>query len=130
MTRQPKLVFSDSGLYTHLTGGAGDPGRGFENFAAIEILRHAGFGKEPLRPYHLRTHSGREVDLILEARDGRLFAFAFKARRSLAPADFRHLLWLKDELGEDRVRGYVVYPGEETILHKGVWALPVGVFWP
>ena len=50
--------------------------------------------------FHLRQDGRREVDLILERRDGAVVAIEVKAAVSVDLSDARHLLWLRDQLPE------------------------------
>lgn len=57
---------------------------------------------------HLRTKSGdREIDAIVEADDMSCLAIEVKLSDTVTDQDVKHLLWLRDQLGE-RVRDLVV----------------------
>lgn len=57
---------------------------------------------------HLRTQNGdHEIDLIVEARDGRTIAIEVKLGATIDDADVRHLNWLHRQIG-DRLVGRVV----------------------
>ncbi len=49
----------------------------FENFLAMEFTRAANIADRPDQLYFWRTHSGQEVDFIIE-REGKLFAYESK----------------------------------------------------
>lgn len=66
-------------------------GRLFETFVVMELLRQAGWQDEPVRLFHYRDKDGREVDLILERRDGAVIGVEAKAAASVGPSDFRGL---------------------------------------
>jgi hypothetical protein len=53
-------------------------------------------------------------------------------RAGTAPTrkDARHLLWLRDELGDNRVRGVVFHTGTQPFeLDDRIWALPIATLW-
>jgi hypothetical protein len=51
---------------------------------------------------HLRTREGRrEIDLIVERPNQRVLALEVKLGASVDDEDMKHLLWLREQLGED-----------------------------
>lgn len=63
------------------------------------------------RTSHLRTWSGdREVDLIVE-RGQKLLAIEVKLGQTPDEGDVRHLLWLRDELGDELADAIVITTG-------------------
>lgn len=139
--RRPKLVLCDSGLTAHLLGisaakFANDlnmkpgPGNLFESFVTLELLRASAWCHEDVRAFHWRERSGREVDLLLERRDGSVTAFEHKLGTGVNHEDFRHLTHLRDQLGERFAGGAVIYTGENTIpFGERLWAVPVDGLW-
>jgi len=139
--RRPKLFLCDSGLTAHLLGLSATkfvndidmkpgPGNLFETFVTLELLRASAWCREEVHAFHWRERSGREVDLLLERRDGSVTAFEHKLGRSVGREDFRHLAHLRDQLGERFAGGAVIYTGENTIpFSKRLWAVPVGGLW-
>lgn len=78
----------------------------FESLATLTVRVLAQAAEA--RVYHLRTRGGeREIDLIVEGADRRVVACEVKLSASVTDADVRHLLWLKETLG-DRVADLVV----------------------
>jgi predicted AAA+ superfamily ATPase len=63
----------------------------FETFAATELLRQADAEDDPVEIYHYRDRDQREVDLIIERRDGSIIAIEIKAAASINPRDARGL---------------------------------------
>lgn len=78
---------------------------------------------------HLRTRNGdHEVDLVLEGRDGRLVAVEVKLAREVDDADVRHLLWLRDHLGDDIADLVVVNSGPRAYRRSdGVAVVPLAL---
>ena len=116
LVKAPKVYLRDSGILHYLLGiGTADqlltsPARGnsFEGFmiqqiAALEELQHSGSAF-----YFFRTHSGAEIDLLIDRGSHRV-GFEFKAGVATDAVDWKHL-----QAGiDDGVihRGYVVYNG-------------------
>ena len=80
---------------------------------------------------HLRQESGtHEVDLILEAPDGRVVAIEVKAGSAPDRAESKHLEWLRDKLGEQFVCGIVFHTGRRPFkLDNRIHALPISTIW-
>jgi uncharacterized protein len=140
-TRSPKLMIADSGLAAHLLGcssakfaGAaeGRPGAGnlFENFATVELLKAAAWCREEVAAFHWRDRVGREVDLLLERRDGSIVAVEHKLGTRVTSGDFKHLTHLRDELGDRFAGGAVIYTGMNTLAFgERLWAVPICGLW-
>jgi len=75
-------------------------GMAFETFAAIELRRQVASQDNAPRQFHYRDRDGREVDVVLERRDGSVVAVEVKTAASASPSDFRGLRHLRDKLGE------------------------------
>jgi hypothetical protein len=66
---------SDTGLLAHLLGvderglahDHAAMGQLLETFVVMELLRQAGWQKEPVRLFRYRDKDGREVDVIMES---------------------------------------------------------------
>jgi uncharacterized protein len=84
-----------------------------------------------LRAYHLRLEGGRhEVDILLEAPDGRLVAIEVKADAAPTTSSARHLRWLRDEIGDRFVAGIVLHTGPRPYaLGDRLLALPICCLW-
>lgn len=140
-TRAPKLVVADSGLAAHLVECSAakfasrvstrpGPGHLFETFVTTELLKAAAWCDADVKPFHWRDQSGREVDLLLERRDGSIVAFEFKLGESAGFADLRHLAYLRDKLGDRFRGGALICTGHTTISFGGrLWMVPVNALW-
>ncbi len=139
--RSPKLVIVDSGLAAHLVECSAEkfvggpdarpgPGHLFENFVTTEIIKASAWSHAHVKAFHWRDRSGREVDLLLERRDGTIVAIEHKLSESVGRDDFRHLAYLRDQLGERFAGGAVVYAGHATLpFGERLWATPVTALW-
>ncbi len=78
---------------------------------------------------HLRTRGGeREIDLIVERRDGRVVALEVKLSATVDDADTRHLAWLSERLGPDLLDAAVITTGQEAYRRPdGIGVVPAGL---
>lgn len=138
LVKAPKLYLYDTPMLCHLMGmHLGDLrdkrpelyGRVLENFVASELQKQLDYCDLGTL-YHFRTHDQKEIDFIVEHRDGRLAAIEVKSRATLRNDDFRPMKQLKSLLGEALVAGVVVYTGEQVIpFGNHFWAMPISALW-
>lgn len=83
------------------------------------------------RTAHLRTWKGeREVDLIVE-RGARVLALEVKLGRVPDDSDVRHLLWLRDRLGDDLADAAVITTGTTAYRRRdGIAVVPAALLGP
>lgn len=135
-----KYLVADSALAMMLTRTSpaalldlsGSPSLGgfLEAFTAAELLRQRGWADVRFDVTHYRSPDGREVDLVLELDDGRVIALEVKAAQSVSRHDFRHLSWLREQLGERLVAGIVLtMDATGRQLHDNLFALPIEALW-
>ena len=106
--KTPRVWIPDTGLLGHLAGlttarVAEEPttvGPLLETFVASELTKQLGWSRTRAELFHFRTHAGREVDLVLEADDGRLAGIEVKAAATIGSADFKGLEALREIAGE------------------------------
>jgi predicted AAA+ superfamily ATPase len=136
--KTPRVLITDTGLLAHLAGLtaariADEPavlGPLLESFVASELLKQLTWSRTPATLLHFRTHSGREVDLVLERDDGRIVGVEVKAAATIGAAEFRGLEALREAAGKRFHRGVVLYAGREALpFGPGLWALPLGALW-
>lgn len=137
--KSPKLLLTDTGLLCALTAATastlvaqpGPRGRAVETFAFQELLRQSGWASTIVGGlYGYRDRDQREVDLVLEATDGRVVGVEAKAAATAARADVAALRHLRDRLGDAFVCGVVLYTGSATVpLDERIWALPLSALW-
>lgn len=138
LIKTPKLALIDSGLVAHLAGITPSrlsyeptlAGPLLENFVSAELRKQFGWTRMRVELFHFRTHGGREVDLVLEADDGRVVGIEVKASATLARSDFAGLESLREEAGSRFFRGVVLYSGREVLpFGPRLFALPIGSLW-
>lgn len=136
--KTPKLFFIDTGLAAYLLGTEltslihqdRSAGALLENFVLSELIKHSSWSK--IRPnfYHFRSQTGIEVDFILEDRRRRCVGIEVKTAATVRHDDFKGLRWLKENLGDQFLRGIVLYSGEEMVAFgDGLFTIPVQSLW-
>lgn len=102
----------------------------FESLATL-VVRVCAQAAES-RVLHFRSWSGdREVDLIVERGDHRVLGLEVKLSPEVDNSDVRHLLWLKEKLGEDFLGGVVLTTGTEAYCRPdGIAVVPLGLLGP
>lgn len=142
VVRRPKLYLTDSGVAAALLGKdpnglrrPTEPATGalVETFVAAEIAKQLTWNDVPARLGHYRTSDGAEIDLIIEADDGRIVAIEVKATSTPRAADFRWLSRLRDQLdrtGDDFRCGVVLHTGTARLpFGDRLVALPIADLW-
>lgn len=138
VVKTPKTYIADSGLLCHLVGAdeqrlATDgaiAGMVLETFVATEIARQIAWQDNAPSQYHYRDRDGREVDVILERRDGTVVGVEVKSSASASSSDFRGLRHLRDKLGERFKAGVLLYTGPSTVpFGDRLAAVPLSGLW-
>jgi predicted AAA+ superfamily ATPase len=134
LVRQPKLHLCDTGIACVLAGLDGKSmeaqpillGQIFETFVVTEIRKAVAWSPRDLRLAHFRSHAGREVDLVIEARDGTLCALEMKLGTTVRAGDFAGLRHLQETAGPKFRHGYVVHGGNRFLsFAPDLHALPI-----
>ncbi|MDR2019988.1 MAG: DUF4143 domain-containing protein [Treponema sp.] len=137
-TKAAKLFFYDTNLLAYLMkrdigeifrNDRTTMGHLFENYVAAEIMKHlsslSGHGV-----FHFRTADKKELDFVIERNNGEILGIEVKLSDSLTDRDFGGLKILREAVGEQFKRGFVVYTGREILpWGKDLWALPVSCLW-
>jgi len=81
---------------------------------------------------HLRTKGGRhEVDLIVERSDQRLVAIEVKLSSTISAEDVKHLVWLRERIGEDLIDAVVINAGPHAYRRQdGIAVVPAALLGP
>lgn len=138
LVKSPKFFLNDTALMAHLMRA--EPGQLIatpemagsllETFVVAELHKQIGWSSTRPALYFYRSRAGSEVDIVLDARDGRVAGIEVKASASIGPKDFRGLTFLRDALGERFVRGVLLYIGEHTLpFGDRLLAMPVDALW-
>lgn len=137
--RRPKVHFVDSGLAAATLGLGVDrlavptetrSGPLLETFVVGELVRQRTWATTPVELYHFRDRDQREVDVIIEATDGRLAAVEVKAAVDVDDGDTRWLRWFRDNHDDRFVHGVVLHLGDRPRpLGDRLTALPIAALW-
>lgn len=106
-------------------------GRLLETFVFAQLGAEAAASTASPRLYHLRTAQGRrELDIVIELPGQQLIGIEVKATAAPTREDGRHLLWLRDAVGDTYIGGIVLHTGTRVFrLANGVLAAPVATLW-
>jgi hypothetical protein len=137
--QRPKVHIVDSGVAAWLRGDSADalarpgaPGAGalLETFVVNELMKLRGSDDFEGDVYHFRDRDQREIDCVLEARDGSVVGIEVKAASSVNEHDFRHLTFARNRLGDQLRAGVVFYTGQRPLpFGERMMALPISLLW-
>lgn len=138
LLKSPKTYLNDTGLLCSLLGISADgltadrnkAGPVLENFVVMELLKQRGWSHIRPRLYHMRTQAGKEVDIVLEAPDGRLVGIEVKSSGKVGMGEFAGLKAFSEMAGKSFVRGVVLHTGKETAsFGSDLIAMPISAVW-
>lgn len=136
LVKKPKVHLVDTGLAANLMGADAERlltdrallGPLLESYVATELWKQAGLSAATI--HHLRGHDQREVDILIEAPDGRVVAVEVKSAATVTPSDLSGLRFLEDALGDRFVAGVVLYLGRRAVpFGRKLHALPLSLLW-
>lgn len=121
--KRPKIYVADTGLLAYLLGAderrlGSDPGikgKVLETFVAMELTRQISWLDDRPQLHHFRDRDQREVDIVIEHRDGSVTAVEVKAAATVRAPDLRGLIHLRDKLGDRFKAGALLYTGGRTV---------------
>ena len=139
LVRSPKRYFVDPGLAMasiriDLRGLMRDGhllGQVLETFVLAQLRADLPRCDSRPRLLHLRQEQGRhEVDLVAEYGGGRILGLEVKATASPGAREARHLVWLREQLGERFLGGLLLHTGRRAFrLEERVIAAPIAILW-
>lgn len=136
--KREKVHVADTGLLAYLVGADERRleqdldlgGMFFETFVAMELHRQISWRDDRPQLFHYRDRDKREVDLIIEHRDGSISAVEVKAAATIGERDLRGLKHLKDRLGSAFKAGVLLYAGANTVrFDDRLAAVPIAGLW-
>ena len=139
LARGPKRYVADTGLWGAAVGADVDLamsdghllGRLIDTFVTNQLRAEAVL--DPSRPklHHLRDRDGRhEVDVVADLGARGLVGIEIKAHSAPKPADARHLVWLRAELGDRFRAGALLHTGPARYrLGDRIEAIPICTLW-
>ncbi len=138
LVKSPKLFLADTGILCHLLGVSTETGLAnhsmagnmMENFVMCELRKQLSWSNQRTTPYHFRSHTGQEVDLILEDPAGRIVGIEVKLSQTVSSKQFKGLRNLKEIIKDRFLRGIVIYAGENSVpFEDNLFAMPVSSLW-
>ncbi len=129
LAKAPRLHWIDLGIQRVLSGQRdGLTGEQLETAVVAEVRKSLATARIEVELAHLRTHDGREVDLLVRTAAGAYVAIEVKSTVRPAPVHARHLRGLDAFLDGPLLASLLVHPGRGvTELPGGVFALPPSV---
>ncbi|MEE8409384.1 MAG: DUF4143 domain-containing protein [Myxococcota bacterium] len=134
--KSPKVLLVDTGLTLHLLGrdrvepNAPRAGALLEAFVAHELQKLCDWDEASVELFHFRTHTGREIDWVLERADGSVVGIEVKLAGHVRASDLKGLFALREAAGDRFRRGIVMYSGSEPVsFGDRVQAVPIGNLW-
>jgi predicted AAA+ superfamily ATPase len=102
-----------------------------DTFVLAQLRPEVELSSNAPRLHHLRARDGgHEVDLLANMPLGNVLAVEIKATAAPKLSDARHLIWLRDQLGERFLAGAVLHTGPRPfLLGERIFALPVCAIW-
>jgi uncharacterized protein len=138
LVRMPKRYLVDPSLVTAVLNldaksvlRDGDIlGRMIDTFVIAQIRPELALSPVHPRLYHLRNRDGREIDVVAQMAADSIVAVEIKATAAPHTEDARHLIWLRDELGDRFLSGAVLHTGPRPfVLSERIFALPICTLW-
>jgi uncharacterized protein len=139
LTEMPKRYVIDTALLAYLlridVAGVmrdGDLlGRVLDTFIASQLRPELAVSSHQPRLYHLRTQGGREeVDLLVELGGDHVVGIEIKAAAAVGRDEAKHLIWLRDKLGDRFVAGVVMHTGPAVFeIDDRIVAAPISTVW-
>jgi predicted AAA+ superfamily ATPase len=137
--RHPKIFLTDPGLAAWLLGKTpnalddpSDPATGqlVETFVFDELRRQLTWAATEVTMYHWQDRSGAEVDIVLEAADGRVAAIEIKTGQTAKPEWFRWLGQMRDTIADKFITGIALYAGNDVLpFGDRLIAAPISSLW-
>jgi len=106
-------------------------GRLLDTFVVSQLRAEIVVSESRPRLYHLRQEQGRfEVDVLGELGGGRVVGMEVKASAAPTGSDARHLVGLRDRLGDRFLAGILFHTGPRAFaLAERVMAVPISTLW-
>jgi predicted AAA+ superfamily ATPase len=137
--KRPKVFIADPGLASWLLGktpdaleNPTDPATGqlVETFVYAELRRQLSWATTEASLFHWQDRDGAEVDLVIEAGDGRIVGLEVKSGQTPRREWFRWLELMRDTLGSQFIAGITLYGGDQVLpFGDRLLAVPMSALW-
>ena len=138
--KSPKLHFVDTGIASHLLNldkenlllkKDGVYGGMIENFVFSELLKQSTYSDNNVMIHHYRDLRKKEVDFVLENRNGKIIGIEVKAKASIKARELKPMLELSKESKNNFQAGFIFYGGDEirpiSVEKQLFYCLPLGL---
>lgn len=136
LVKTPKIYFNDTGMASYLMGAddwsvldrQGNSGAMVETWVASELLKLLPISDHRFQLYFWRTHTGQEVDFLIE-RGRKLVAIEVKWDRRIDESDITNLERCAEDLKDRLHFSVILYRGTEIVpFTPKIVAIPFPVF--
>ncbi len=106
-------------------------GRLLDTFVVSQLRAEIAVSSSRPRLYHVRQEQGRfEIDVLSELGGGQVVGIEVKAGAAPTGRDARHLVGLRDRLGDALLAGILFHTGPRTFtLAERITAVPISALW-
>ena len=129
LSKTPKLHYLDPGIQKAIIQKQGMlTGNEFESAIVAEIYKQLKNIDFQGNIFHLRTHDGREIDLLIETEDGYI-PMEIKMSKNVNRTDARHLFSIDEILDKSVIHSFVL-SNDKQVKHlaEGITAIPSALF--
>lgn len=138
--KMKKLYFIDTAIVCFLSGISENKllnnrelfGQLLENYIYIELKKHISFSEQKFEMYYYRDIKKKEVDFIIENKEGKIIAIEVKSAERLSSKDLAGLNSFHKNYSDNILSMYVIYGGEKisalTVNNTPVTLLPYRFF--
>ncbi len=129
LVKTPKLHYLDPGIQRAILKKRGEmSGNEFESAIAAEIYKQLKTMDFKGSLYHLRTHDGKEVDILLEMENGYI-PIEIKMTTNVTRKEARHLFDLDEILDKPVIKGFVLSNDHDIkTFGNNIIAMPAAMF--
>ncbi len=140
VVKSAKVYFIDTGLASYLLNmntenlfihKDGKYGGLIENFVYCELLKEATYAQNSIEFHHFRDLRKKEVDLVLENRDGNIIGIEVKGKSTIKSKDLKGMVKLAETTKDKFSTGIVFYGGDEiqpiSVDGHLFYCLPLGL---
>lgn len=137
--RRPKIFITDRRLAAWLLGKTPTrsktppirlPGNSSKPSSSPNYAGKLTWAATEVSIYHWHDRAGAEVDIVLEAADGRVVGLEIKSGQTARPEWFRWLGQMRDALGNKFRAGVALYTGDQILpFGDRLVAVPISALW-
>lgn len=140
VVKTPKVHFIDTGLVSHLLNinvqnvlaqKSEYIGNLVECFVYTELIKHQSYAQTDTQIYHFRDAYQKEVDFVLESKDGDIVALEIKSGSTIKKEHFNGLIALAKTMKKKNFKGIMLYGGNDILPYSidefKFWLIPLKI---